>query len=106
MKRWLCMLAVFSVTSSIADEPSKTTRLYDQWVSQPERERTESVDAQRAQKARNVLTKIITEGTIISIGEGPNGRSHTYVLQYNGLLYSCYLEILGAGRCVVVTASQ
>ncbi|MDE0841234.1 MAG: hypothetical protein OSA42_03470 [Porticoccaceae bacterium] len=102
--RTLLILSTFLAAVCSAVEPGKGSQLYKQWVEKPERERVDKMAAQSAQRAHNILAEIVIQGDIISTGEGPDGRSHTYVVNYNGLLYSCYFEILGTGRCEKVSA--
>ena len=74
-------------------------RIYDEWLAQPQKQREERAAEEKRSREKVVLRRIISNGNIISSGEGPDGRSHTFLVEYNELLYTCYFEILGPGTC-------
>ena len=104
MKIIFLMASALISAYAIADD-GEVSRIYDEWLAQPQKEREKREAQKKRSEEMGALKSIITSGNIISSGEGPDGRSHTFLVEYNGLLYTCYFEILGAGTCKEVRPS-
>ena len=105
MKIFFLLIAFFIHASSWANE-NAVSKIYDQWLAQPEKDRAQRLEQEEKSRAEKLLAQIMSKGKIISSGEGPEGRSHTFLINYNGFLFTCYFEILGTGKCKKVIPVQ
>ena len=105
MMKIIFLIASIMTSAEVFAKDRDVARIYDEWLAQPQKQREERAAEEKRSRQKVVLRRIISHGNIISSGEGPDGRSHTFLIEYNELLYTCYFEILGAGTCKEVKPS-
>ena len=98
MKIIFLITSVLISASALADD-GEVARIYDEWLAHPKKERERREAEEKRSNEMDALKRIISAGNIISTGEGPDGRSHTLLVEYKGILYTCFFEILGSGTC-------
>tara|TARA_Y200000002_G_C22500187_1_gene586806 strand:+ start:49 stop:369 length:321 start_codon:yes stop_codon:yes gene_type:complete len=105
MMKIIFLITSIMTSAEVFAKDGDVARIYDEWLAQPQKQREERAAEEKRSREKVVLRRIISNGNIISSGEGPDGRSHTFLVEYNELLYTCYFEILGAGTCKEVKPS-
>ena len=105
MMKIIFLIASIMTSAEVFAKDRDVARIYDEWLAQPQKQREERAAEEKRSREKVVLRRIIANGNIISSGEGPDGRSRTFLVEYDELSYTCYFEILGAGTCKEVKPS-
>ena len=77
------LIASIMTSAEVFAKDGDVARIYDEWLAQPQKQREERAAEEKRSREKVVLRRIIANGNIISSGEGPDGRSHTFLIEYN-----------------------